>query len=163
MSARAGRSLLLLLWLDAVILAVIEVFFLPLRLDGWLLPRLGSVPLPVTALIAAVATPWLVLTAARISPRAAVAASPLLIWLAAVLGLWFNTPGGVTVLLPDWRSLLLVGAGGLPAAVVLGGVLGRRAPRAGTDNPASAGKQAGPSNPSKQAGTSNQDKPGSHG
>jgi hypothetical protein len=143
MNAQAGRSLLVLLWLDAVILAVVEVFFLPLRLDGWMLPKLGNLPLPVTALIAAVATPWLVLAAARISPRAAVAASPLLIWLAAVLGLWFNTPGGVSVLLPDWRSLLLLGAGGLPAAVALGGVLGRGARRAGADNPAGTNNQGG--------------------
>jgi hypothetical protein len=150
-----GRPLLVLLWLDAVILAVLEVFFLPLRLDGWLLPKLGGVPVPVTALIAAVATPWLVLTAARISPRAWVATSPLLIWLAALLGLWLNTPGGVTVLLPDWRSLLLLGAGGMPAAVALGRVLGRGARRVGTNDPDNTHKQVGD-------GASNHDNPGPH-
>lgn len=140
MSQHGGRPLLVVLWLDAVILAILEVFFLPLRLDGSLLPEIGGVPFPVTALVAALTTPWLVAAAARISPRSPVAGSPLLVWLAVLLAAWFITPGGVSALLPDWRSLLLLGAGAIPAAAVLGGVLGTAARRrAAQDKPASAG------------------------
>ncbi|MGH3451233.1 MAG: hypothetical protein ACRDQW_11010, partial [Haloechinothrix sp.] len=61
--------LLPLLFIDALLLAVIEVLFLPLRFDGTLLPDLGSVPAPVVLLLAAVTTPALVSQAARWSAR----------------------------------------------------------------------------------------------
>lgn len=105
----------------AVLLAVLAVVFLPVRV--------GSVPVPVGALLAAVTNPLLVRSAAARTSRASVAAVPLVAWLVTVFALAGGGPGGDVLVLGDWRALLLVGAGVLPAALVLGGHLGRSAGR----------------------------------
>jgi hypothetical protein len=117
--------LLVVLVIDSVLLALVEVFFLPLRLDGTLLPDVGQVPFPVTAVLALVTMPLLISRAARVSTRLLVAGAPLWVWLAtiAVVG----TVGVENmVLLQDWRTLLLLACGALPAAVALGNSMGRR-------------------------------------
>jgi hypothetical protein len=115
------RLLYGLLLFDSVLLAVLELLFLPLRFDGYLLPDLGGFPLPVTALVAAVTTPWLVSTASRLTDRLSAAVAPLLVWLLSLGVFGLAGPGGDAVLIADWRSLLLLAAGTLPAAIVLGG------------------------------------------
>jgi hypothetical protein len=115
------RLLFALLLADSAVLAAIELLYLPLRFDGFLLPDLGGFPLPVTVLLAALTTPWLVSVAGRLSPRLSVAASPLLVWLACVGVFGLAGPGGDQVLIEDWRSLLLLACGALPAALVIGG------------------------------------------
>ena len=65
------------LLLDAVLLALIELFFLP----GYI----GTVQFPITAAVAAVTTPLLVAEAARLSPRRRIAGAPLVVWFATVL------------------------------------------------------------------------------
>jgi hypothetical protein len=121
--AQPARDWLLfvVLLVDAVVLAILELFFLPLRL--------GVIEFPVTALLAAVTMPWLVARAADVSRRAMVAGAPLWVWLLAVAVIGVAGPGGDAVLLADWRSVLLLAAGVLPAGVVLG----RVAARAGAD------------------------------
>ncbi|HEY0451173.1 hypothetical protein [Actinophytocola sp.] len=121
--AGRDRVLLVVLMLDAIVLAVVELLFLPLAFDGYLLPNLDGFPLPLMPVLAAVTTPWLVATAGKLSPRLAVAAAPLLAWIVAIA--WFGMfgPGGDLLLTADWRSLLLFAGGALPAAVVLGKVL----------------------------------------
>jgi hypothetical protein len=115
---------LAVLVLDAVVLAVVELLFLPLRLDGALLPyALGGLPLPVSAVVAALTTPWLVRVASRVSPSLLVAAAPLLAWIVAVAVFGMFGPGGDLVLLSDWRSLLLFACGALPSAIAIGKVL----------------------------------------
>jgi hypothetical protein len=117
--------LLVVLVLDSVLLALVEVFFLPLRLDGTLLPDLGQVPFPITVVVALVTMPWLISRAATVSGRLLVAGAPLWVWLVtiAVVG----TVGAENmVLLQDWRTLLLLACGALPAAVALGNSMGRR-------------------------------------
>jgi hypothetical protein len=109
----------------AILLALVELFFLPLRFDGDLLPNWGAVPFPITALLAAVTTPWLILRAGAVSTRILVAGAPMWAWLAtlAIVG----TVGIENmVLLNDWRTLLLAAAV-LPGAVALGTILARRA------------------------------------
>jgi hypothetical protein len=119
----AGRRLLLaLLLVDSAALALLEMFFLPLRFDGLLLPDLNGFPFPITAVLAAVTMPWLVSSAARLSPRMLVASSPLLVWFVFMIVFATSGPGGDVVLTLDWRSLLLLAAGALPGAVVLGRV-----------------------------------------
>ncbi|WP_326838055.1 hypothetical protein VSH64_29465 [Amycolatopsis rhabdoformis] len=110
-----------LLCLDALVLALLEVFFLPLRVG-----TLGEVPLPLTVLVGAVTTPWLVLTAAKLV-RPGLSWPPLVVWVVVVFGVGFLGPGGDLVLVQDWRAILLLGASALPAALVLGGGLGRAA------------------------------------
>lgn len=112
--------LLALLVLDTVLLAVLELFFLPLRI--------GAVPVPVTVLVGAVTTPWLVSTTAKLV-RSGLSWVPLAVWVLVVFGVGLLGPGGDLVLIQDWRALLLLGASALPGAMVLGGGLGRAAGR----------------------------------
>ena len=115
---------LAVLVVDAVVLAVVELLFLPLRLDGYLLPHeLGGVPVPLSALAAALTTPWLVTVAGRLAPRLLVAAAPLVAWILTVAVFGLFGPGGDLVLVADWRALLLFACGALPSALVLGKVL----------------------------------------
>ncbi|GAA0513685.1 hypothetical protein GCM10011581_04500 [Saccharopolyspora subtropica] len=119
MTARDGVVFGFLL-LDAVLLALIELLFLP--------SYIGAVQFPITAAVAAVTTPLLVAEAARISPRRRVAGAPLVVWFATVFVVGMFGPGGDVVLLGnDWRTLLLIGGGALPGALMLGIVMGRRA------------------------------------
>jgi hypothetical protein len=115
---------LAVLVLDAMVLAVLELLFLPLRFDGALLPyMLGGMPVPVSALVAALTTPWLVSVAARLSPKLLVAAAPLLGWIVAVAVFGMFGPGRDIVLTEDWRAMLLFACGTLPSAIALGRVL----------------------------------------
>ncbi|MDT7798530.1 MAG: hypothetical protein QOI78_1963 [Actinomycetota bacterium] len=113
-------AFLLLLAVDAVLLGVLELFFLPLRI--------GVVPLPVTVLVGAVTTPLLVSTTAKLV-RPSLSWVPLVVWVLVVFGFGMLGPGGDLVLIQDWRALLLLGASALPGAMVLGGGLGRAAGR----------------------------------
>lgn len=120
-----NRLALAAVLLQAFVLAVLEVFFLPLRLDGTLLPKVHDWPFPVTALVAIVTTPMLVLAASRYSRGLLVASSPLLVWLGTLLVLGIFGPGGDVMLLNDWRTLLLFAGGALPSAVAVGALMGR--------------------------------------
>jgi hypothetical protein len=119
------------LLLDALLLALAELFFLPLRLDGLLLPKVGDVPLPVSLLAALVTTPLLVRACGRIVPRVMLSGAPGVVWLLTVLVVGLGGAQGNLVLLGDWRGLLLLALGALPAAIAFGGVLGRRVPPGG--------------------------------
>jgi hypothetical protein len=110
------RLLLGVLVLDAVLLAALELFYLPLRLPA----SFGGLPVPVTVLLAGFTTPLLVASAARMAPRLLVAGAPLGAWLLTVLVLGLAGPGGDALLKADFRSLLLMAAGVVPSGVVLG-------------------------------------------
>jgi hypothetical protein len=115
---------LAVLVVDAVVLALVELLFVPLRFDGYLLPHaLGGMPVPLSAVVAALTTPWLVTVAGRLSPRLPVAGAPLFAWVLTVAVFGLFGPGGDLVLVADWRALLLFACGALPSAVVLGKVL----------------------------------------
>ncbi|RSM86983.1 hypothetical protein DMH04_12105 [Kibdelosporangium aridum] len=116
------------LLLLSLALTLIELLYLPLRFDGALLPMVGGLPFPISAVVAAVTLPWLIKRARRISPRLLVAGSPLWIWLLGVLVAAFPGPGGDVVLIGDWRALLLLGCGALAGSITLGGMLGRQSP-----------------------------------
>lgn len=102
---------------DAVLLAVVELLFLPLRVGGW--------PVPVSILLALVTTPWLVRAASDLVGGGLAAGTPLAVWVATVLVFGTAGPGGDVLLPADLRSLLLLGGGMFPAAVVLGRSLHR--------------------------------------
>ncbi len=121
----ADWLMLLVLVADAIILALLEMFFLPLRFDGFVLPNLGGWPFPITVVLAAVTMPWLVARAGDASGRILVVGAPLWAWL-ATLGVVGLVGTENLVLLEDWRTLLLLAAGALPAAVALGNAVGRR-------------------------------------
>lgn len=111
--------------LDSIALALLELFFLPLRFDGLLLPNWGAVEFPVTVVVALVTMPWLVSRAAGVSSRLLVAGAPLWAWLLTVGVLGLVGPEN-QFLVQDWRTLLLLACGALSAAVALGNALGRR-------------------------------------
>lgn len=113
---RLGGLLLL-----TAVLAVVSVLFTPVRF--------GAVPVPLGVVLAAVANVALVRAAAENSSSTRVAAAPLGVWLLVVLGLAAGGPGGDQLVPADWRALLLLVAGMLPAALVLGGLAGRNAVR----------------------------------
>lgn len=103
----------------AVVLAALELLYLPAYIGRW--------PAPLSVLVAGLTTPWLVHVAASVSRRPLVAGTPVVAWLVTVFGIGAMGPGG-DVLLPMspqslWRSLLLLIAGVIPAAVVLGRAL----------------------------------------
>ncbi len=127
MSASGRGALLLLVCLQAAILAVLEAFFLPLRLDGSLLPRIGNLPFPIMIVVALVTTPVLVMWAAALSDRLSAAAAPLLVWFFTIFGLGYLEPGGGYFFLDDWRTMLLLVAGMLPGAVAVGAAMARNA------------------------------------
>jgi hypothetical protein len=110
-----ARVTLVVLMFDAIALAVVELLYLPLRL--------GATPFPITILLAAVTTPWLVCSAAELGGPRATAAIPLGVWLLVVGVLGIGGPGGDVLLAADWRSGLLLAGGTVPAAVALGRAL----------------------------------------
>lgn len=112
-----ARITLVVLVFDALALAAVELLYLPLRV--------GAVPFPITILLAAVSTPWLVRSAAELGGPSVVAAVPLVVWVLALGVLGIGGPGGDVLLPADWRSALLLGGGMFPAAVVLGWALAR--------------------------------------
>ncbi len=114
-----ARITLAVLVFDAVALAAVELLYLPLRV--------GAVPVPVTILLAVVSTRWLVRSAAELGGPRSVAAVPLVVWLLALGVLGVAGPEGDVLLPADWRSLLLLGGGLFPAALVLGRALARPA------------------------------------
>jgi hypothetical protein len=109
---------------DAIALALLEVFFLPLRFDGLLLPNWGAIPFPVTVVLALVTMPLLVSRAAGVSARLLVAGAPLWAWLVTIGVVGIVGPENMA-LLQDWRTLLLLACGTLPAALALGNSLAR--------------------------------------
>lgn len=114
------RVLFGFLLLDTVVLALVELLFLP----SWI----GSTPFPITTAVAAVTTPMLVAAAGRISPTMQVAGAPLVVWFATVFVFGITGPGGDVMLIGnDWRTLLLICSGTLPSALMVGIVLGRGA------------------------------------
>ncbi len=141
--------LLAVLVVDSVALALLEVFFLPLRFDGTLLPDWGSWPFPITAVVALVTMPFLTSRAASVSNRLLVAGAPLWAWLATLVVVGFVGTENM-VLLQDSRTLLLLAAGALPAAVALGNALGRRA--AARRSAASSGSGGAAGSPARRTG-----------
>ena len=105
------RLILTLLIVDGAAMGVLSVFFLPL----WL----GPVPFPVTALIAGVVNVMLVRTAARHTERSVLIAAPLIAWGVVYLVFALGRVGGSGIVPGDWRGVLLVFVGALPAVMWL--------------------------------------------
>lgn len=118
------KLVLALLMVVAAVLGFTELMFLPLRMDGAILPLVANLPVPASALLALATMPWLSRAATDLSSRGLICASPLLVWLLVIGVFGLAGPGGDVVLIPDWRTLLLLACGAFPAAVVLGSRVG---------------------------------------
>ena len=118
--SRFDRILFAFMLLDTFLLALVELLFLPL----WV----GEVPLPITTALAAVTTPLIVAACGKLSASRRVAGAPLVVWFATIFVFGLFGPGGDVMLLgDDWRTLLLIFSGTLPAALMVGIVLGKQA------------------------------------
>nr|WP_202931403.1 hypothetical protein [Mycobacterium neumannii] len=108
-------AVLTLLAIDGVLCAIASAFFLPLRL--------GSVPFPISALLAGLVNAALVWAATHWTTSLRVAALPLWTWLLTVGLMTLGGPGddlifgGAGVL--EFAALLLIVLGTLPPAAVL--------------------------------------------
>jgi hypothetical protein len=101
-----------ILAVDAILLAWTEMAWLTVRTEA------TGFPLPLSALVAALTTPLLVLAADAAMPRSAALFAPLGTWTLTIVGAGLWSPAGAGVLPPDWRAVLLLAAGVLPALVV---------------------------------------------
>ncbi|WP_342749750.1 hypothetical protein [Umezawaea tangerina] len=123
---KPGPWVLPMLLVEALVLAVLELFYLPLRFDGTLLPQVGADwPFPIAVVVAVLTTPLLVLWASDLQRGLLVSSSPLLVWLTALVVLGLFGPGGDVMLPNDWRSLALLAGGALPGAIAVGASMGR--------------------------------------
>ena len=122
----AGGLLVVVL---AVWLALVEVFWLPLRVLG--------VPLPVSVVAAVVGNLLLVALAARLTGSRLAAALPALVWLVVAVGASLRRPEGDLLLVGSgvlgYLSLAFLLAGVVAAAFAVGKVLA--APRGSGDRP----------------------------
>jgi hypothetical protein len=107
-SAVPDGALLGLLVLDGLLLGAFGLMFTPLYTNG--------VPVPMGAVLSILVLPWLVHRAGEVCGRPVVAAAPLIAWVLAVAVLGLSGPGGDTMLVVDWQSLLLL-VGGIGAGL----------------------------------------------
>jgi len=124
---RLGTALLVTVL--AAWLALVEVFWLPLRVLG--------VPVPVSVVAAVVGNLLLVDLAARLTGSRLAAVLPAVVWLVIAVGASLRRPEGDLLLtgggVLGFLSLAFLLAGVVAAAFAVGKVLA--APRAGADRP----------------------------
>ncbi|WP_216636191.1 hypothetical protein [Mycobacterium sp. IS-3022] len=112
---RRRVAVLTLLAVDGALCAVAAAFFLPLRI--------GSVPFPISALIAGLLNAALVWAALHWTSSPRVAALPLWTWLLTVALMTLGGPGDDIVFggtgVMEYAALLLIVLGTLPPAAVL--------------------------------------------
>ncbi|WFR71880.1 hypothetical protein P9209_24935 [Prescottella defluvii] len=106
-----SRTTLALLTFDGFLCAILSVLFLP--------AYIGTVPFPVTILVAAVVNLLLVLGARKFAVGALGAALPLFGWLFGFGVCMIGGPGGDVLVFQDWRTLLLFVAAPMPAGLYL--------------------------------------------
>ena len=127
MIRRLGAALLVTVL--AAWLALVEVFWLPLRVFG--------VPVPVSVVAAVIGNLLLVGLAARLTGSRLGAVLPAVVWLVVAVGASLRRPEGDLLLtgggVLGFLSLAFLLAGVVAAAFAVGKVLA--APRAGADRP----------------------------
>lgn len=110
-TAALGPALIVVLIVDAVITLALEVLYLPFYI--------GSVGVPVAALIAAPVNVALVWAAATVTTRLTVLFLPVGAWLAAFLVAASRGPGGDVPLRSDLPTLLLFVCGAVAPLIYM--------------------------------------------
>lgn len=121
--------------LDGAVTLLLEALFLPIYLGHANIPESesvmaaarplaagltsGTVPLPVTALIAAVVNVLLVKGMSTVTDRLGVMALPLTVWTITYMLCILGGPGGDMMFMNDWPTLALLVCGLLPAGLYL--------------------------------------------
>jgi hypothetical protein len=106
------------LFVDIVLLAIVEVMFVSLSA--------GSTPLPLSPVVALVSTPWLVRRAGELATGTPGAVLVFLGWIVVIVVIVVLDefgPGGDVLLPEGWPSLALIVAGTFPGALSLGRVI----------------------------------------
>ncbi len=131
MTARvpAGAQLTVLVVLT-VLLAVLELMFQS--------AYIGPVPLPIGTLVIVLTMPWLVRTTVETWPTTGGAAMVPVVWFLTTAVVGALGPGGDTLLVPTWQTLLLLATG-----VLVGLFCFRRA----VDRMAAADRERTPARP----------------
>lgn len=101
-------------WLTVltVVSTVVAVFFLP--------SYVGTVPLPVSALIGAAVVYVAIRLSYRLTGSMLAAFAPAVGWLAAAVYLSFSRTLGYALVIGDWRATAMLGVGALAAAMGVG-------------------------------------------
>ncbi|HTK66268.1 MAG TPA: hypothetical protein VL595_28080 [Pseudonocardia sp.] len=116
---RIDASLVLgVLFVDTVLLAIVEIMYVSLTV--------GGNPFPVSAVVALITTPWLVRRAGELSTGTPGAVLVFLGWTVVITVLGLGGPGGDVLLPGTWPSLVLILAGLFPGALALGRVIRHR-------------------------------------
>lgn len=97
--------------LDGFLCAVTAVLFLPLYL--------GSTPFPVSGVLAGIVNVILVRVAFSVTHNVSRAALPVAGFFVGLVLAMLGGPGGDVLVVADWRTLVLVAGGLLPAVVQL--------------------------------------------
>ncbi|RMI34995.1 hypothetical protein [Nocardia stercoris] len=106
-----GIVLAAVLVFDGALTAVLEALFLPLYI--------GSVPFPITAVIAGFANVWLIRGMTHVTSRPLALAAPILAWVAAFLFCASSGTGNDVVLPDNWPTAALLVGGLVPAGLAL--------------------------------------------
>jgi hypothetical protein len=112
-----GALVLLVLLVDTALLAMLQLMFLT--------AAIGQTPVPLSALLALVSTPWLVRKAGQVAGVAG-ASAVLVVWLLTAAVLSLAGPGGDALLPAGWPTPVWLGAALLPGAFALGRVIRAR-------------------------------------
>lgn len=101
-------------WLTVltVVSTVVAVFFLP--------SYVGTVPLPVSALVGAAVVYVAIRLSYRLTGSMLAAFAPAVGWLAAAVYLSFSRTLGYALVIGDWRATAMLGVGALAAAMGVG-------------------------------------------
>ena len=101
-------------WLTLLVMitTVVAVFFLPLHV--------GTVPLPVSALLGAAVVFVAIRLSYRLTGSMLAALAPAVGWLVTAVYLSFSRTLGYPLVIGDWRSTMLLGVGALAAAMGAG-------------------------------------------
>ncbi len=111
---RDRLDLVVVCWLTLLVMisTVVAVFFLPLYV--------GTVPLPVSALLGAAVVFVAIRLSYRLTTSMPAALAPAVGWLVTAVYLSFSKTLGYPLVIGDWRATMLLGVGALAAAMGVG-------------------------------------------
>jgi len=109
---------LAVLFVDIVLLAIVEIMFVSLSV--------GGTPLPLSAVVALITTPWFVRRAGELATGIPGAVLIFLTWFAFLTAAFLGGPGGDVLLQVTWPTIAFILGGLIPGALVLGRVIRRR-------------------------------------
>lgn len=109
---------LAVLFVDIVLLSIVEIMFVSFTV--------GSTPVPVSAVLALITTPWFVRRAGELATGIPGAVLIFLTWFGFLTAAFIGGPGGDVLLQVTWPCIAYMIGGLIPGALMLGRVIRRR-------------------------------------